>query len=1602
MNHKTRTNQISRPGVTLLFTISMIVLFLLMGTTFVVVANDYFKTAVRRSRLNTYKVDATSLLDEAFHGVFRGVSLNDTSSSLRTHSILEDQYGYGYSATAASASAGAVAGLKVISITDLTTVVEIRDGFTPFDFAADYADGIFGGCVLSVVTGEAQGYSGRIVSTYWDGASELLLVVPTDTNGIDLTSIDDDDRIIINGRDFVGSGAGNIDPAAVTFDDVTGLAMKLGDGILTPNRKGQPRTVLLNGITGVIEPYIPFNNSTNEPYDIADENNMFLSGIDAGGDIIPSFHRDRAYDVGRAEVGTTAAATRGFSFRPVYINGDDNSSAQDAGAGNESYFGRYDRGSGARDTSITVNNEEGLDVDTDGDGENDAIWIDIGLPLQTDSQGRQFKPMVAYRVIDMDGRVNLNAHGSYADSELGAAGTPRRGGSYGVAEVTLGDVFGDTDYSELLNLRSGDDGATDVAGNTGNPLRAAQTLYGYVDHGLNTGNPASFGLFASGADVFGKNVVGRNISFYGSESVQGFSSYSTLTGASQSVPYAADLALGGGIGDSLFQAFELEPLLRSDDIDASLLDSRLRGLGAIESNIDSITTESAEIAMPPFSIVELLWGATGNDLMIYRDLVAQGYLSEEMLMGGLYDLNQPTGNGVDDDGNGIVDDPAELLTTQQTAQEGNPTLDLDNAGDGAIGDNLARQRKANQLYILALLVTGTDQPAFATEFTSTADYRTAVAQWAVNVVDFTDADSIMTAFEFDIEPFNGTIVDGNPATDDAGTEEFIVFGAERPELLISETFASHDRRNRDLGADNGDNDDTGSGNDNDWDSSYIPESSVFIELYNPWTQLDAFNADRLNNELPITVNADDATQVPPAELYASQRRESPITGNEEGYYGVNLRRTVANESGGGQTPVWRIAVKRDESDTTFLRAIFLADPSTADPDATATIVGDQFYPGYRTPAPASTPVSPNVVEPGGYLVIGSSGNVSAGSEFRTTFGRPDDNLPNVAVTRSIQLDNGSNVNGVVLREGGGGTTPQACGVIVVDEPRSLSFSDPDGGYLAAVAAVLPPVILTPEDDGTLITPALDTPLDAGVHPDDVAAIWNNGVRDEFRHIYLQRLADPTRGFNIDHNPYITIDRAEVDLLSFNGLNLDADNDDTQETGGAHRVTSTNTAMVSSERGENRDTIGETRDPMMHTTPARRTFFRTADIEEAATFIDSDTGFDGSDNHNFSFRFTDVGGTGHPLISLGRRNEAIGGAAGSTEPLGDLVWLNRPFANSMELVHVPIFPNGGADAETMGTLLDRFNLCREIDDIPALTASSSPQDIFAYYMGDDKFGHLMGFGGMSPVDAGAGEMNGSSTAAPTRRDPTRANRFDLLFDFVDVPSKFQGLRTWLNASITSTPASAASNGMSFSMHAPYNSLPSFRNPGKININSMSEDDVYEAIAGRYSMAGGFTSNIADYDELSDVRDAHTTLTDFGGRFIPASRAQFVHENPRSNAQAGLFRRNPADVTQRIFDREAIAPGDADSNTNISSWYENEFRQRLGAVATTRSSVFSIWITIGYFEVDEYGRVGPELGADEGQVRRNRAFYMVDRSIPVACEPGKNHNVDKAVLVRTIIE
>ena len=54
------------------------------------------------------------------------------------------------------------------------------------------------------------------------------------------------------------------------------------------------------------------------------------------------------------------------------------------------------------------------DVDNDGDGVPDSVWVDLGMPVRATADGRLYKPLFAILCTDLDGRVNVNAHGCSA------------------------------------------------------------------------------------------------------------------------------------------------------------------------------------------------------------------------------------------------------------------------------------------------------------------------------------------------------------------------------------------------------------------------------------------------------------------------------------------------------------------------------------------------------------------------------------------------------------------------------------------------------------------------------------------------------------------------------------------------------------------------------------------------------------------------------------------------------------------------------------------------------------------------------------------------------------------------------------------------------------------------------------------------------------------------------------------------------------------------------------------------------------------------------------------------------------------------------------
>ena len=63
------------------------------------------------------------------------------------------------------------------------------------------------------------------------------------------------------------------------------------------------------------------------------------------------------------------------------------------------------------------------DVDNDGDGQTDSVWVDLGYPARRNAQGQLYKPLFAFMVIGLNGRIPLNTAGNLAGGGPGNGGT---------------------------------------------------------------------------------------------------------------------------------------------------------------------------------------------------------------------------------------------------------------------------------------------------------------------------------------------------------------------------------------------------------------------------------------------------------------------------------------------------------------------------------------------------------------------------------------------------------------------------------------------------------------------------------------------------------------------------------------------------------------------------------------------------------------------------------------------------------------------------------------------------------------------------------------------------------------------------------------------------------------------------------------------------------------------------------------------------------------------------------------------------------------------------------------------------------------------------
>jgi hypothetical protein len=296
------------------------------------------------------------------------------------------------------------------------------------------------------------------------------------------------------------------------------------------------------------------------------------------------------------------------------------------------------------------------------------------------------------------------------------------------------------------------------------------------------------------------------------------------------------------------------------------------------------------------------------------------------------------------------------------------------------------------------------------------------------------------------------------------------------------------------------------------------------------------------------------------------------------------------------------------------------------------------------------------------------------------------------------------------------------------------------------------------------------------------------------------------------------------------------------------------------------------------------------------------------------------------------------------------WLNRPYISAAELALVPPWDSA--------TLLDQYS----------------------------------GFTGNGMLDVLAGELF-PPPATPEQKAVFLTN----LLETVTVPSRFSGLATTVDEYPTGgNPfAGAANPGRDPGLDKlPINQLSGYREPGRVNLNTASDQRVWEAAVLRGPRPSG-TAAVSN----TALEWSTSTL----GR--PAGPSQATTAPPAASTFQLLGLKGGATVPTMVADTADPGPDPAGNPQ-----FQYLTATRLANVATPRSNVFAVWVTVGFFQWDETAKTfildtngNPvEVGADTGDVQRHRGFFIFDRSIPVAYETGFDHNVRDAILLRRIIQ
>lgn len=1164
-------------------------------------------------------------------------------------------------------------------------------------------------------------------------------------------------------------------------------------------------------------------------------------------------------------------------------------------------------------------------------------------------------------------------------------------------------------------------------------------------------------------------------------------------------PYESRV-LTGAHSDSSFSLAEMERVMRRSDPDYAMLPNRLENtlvesggpLSAASDVRRSITTRSSSIntIAPGFT-----YQTAATDHPVYdwlsnylqsqskpgyqlRPQAFQALFPIEFRTGQKLDLNRLLGNGQEDDiSNGEIDEPTELvrewggdfpvtfalyLRGKYPYGPGAPLLDraVSNAGPVLFTGMETRQLLARELYcLLQALVPydyifpgtprATPNASVNSSDLAVRAYRARrLAQWAVNIVDFRDADSACTRFVYDIEPFNASTWNLSDPNETA-----IVWGMEQPELLLTENINFHDKRIKDTKIGSDERVEQGSERDPDLDQYRIPQGTSIFELFVPRTTAPSANG---------------VAQGVSGNLYALEPNS--------GQMALNLGAFAPSDGTHQAQPVWRLAIseiqpqgQNNTPDEIYRdptrRGNFAYQPT---PALEASINGLYYdYSDSGNPPPAaslerfvyfSTTVpneipmngswqpsadhaywnkTTNTLARGGqYVVVAPRIRTHVGS-LKTNISPPV-NRPSL---QEIDVDPAGFLARLTGIDGAPKTSTDLMPVksvvpmIATGElptaqnnlwrtafPNGLgvSISEPLPGNGYASVYRLPTKQLNSSDTNAQNTGFGDLRPDSyydyadqtGAFPDKPFDKEDNPVFDSVslatgttpnvRTVYLQRLADPTRPYHPEFNPYIAFDWMAMDLTVFNG------EDDVDD-----RLSIMNGQMIDRDP-DDPAVVAQSRRLRFGTryrgnSTALDTYF-TYDSQLPANTVAAPPvngmpppprpyfPFEVSRNTNglteATIGFANVGSQLNLLQTPYAGYEGV-----LASEFCSLPWYNRSFSSPMELALVPM--------SGPGQLHQEFTKAGSLGNLQDWYRTSSTFDIYP-------FGHLAPF-------------FSSSTQNDVGADLVQ------LLTFVEVtPPWAEYYKTVDPTGLQSSLASArAEYRETLAIFAgPYSQVPLYRSAGKVNVNAIAEPNVWRGLESNgLSAAERGNSGASGLEYWTKFLDTRTGITGFpapgGGTnpfagvstTIPTFDYQYptrfagAYKDPgqsaltpatflgRPKSEVSFLRSNRSSTFEPLFvHNPATSPFDPTKHPHVL--YQDI--SRFSNLTTSHSNVFAVWITLGYFEYSEDDGILQEYKASTGENKRHRSFYIIDRSIPVGYSPGKDLNVEETILIRRYME